>query len=232
MPGGSLQPNEIPPGTLYLLILKTLARSGEMHLRRRSAGRRGLVVPGVAAHAHQGLGDRKVGSARPFATLLESVRQAVARLNSSLPLGDTRTMNEIVGDAYSTERLALVLLTIFAVVALILAGAGVYALLAYNVSQQSREIGIRMALGALPKQILALVLQSGARLALVGVVVGIAAGIIVIRLMTRLLYQFSASNPFVFGGAAAALLGFAFLTCYVAERRATCVDPLVALRDE
>ncbi len=223
MPGGSLQPNEIPPGTLYLLILKTLARSGEMHLRRRSAGRRGLVVPGVAAHAHQGLGDRKVGSARPFATLLESVRQAVARLNSSLPLGDTRTMNEIVGDAYSTERLALVLLTIFAVV---------YALLAYNVSQQSREIGIRMALGALPKQILALVLQSGARLALVGVVVGIAAGIIVIRLMTRLLYQVSASNPFVFGGAAAALLGFAFLTCYVAARRATCVDPLVALRDE
>ena len=147
----------------------------------------------------------------------------MARLNSSLPLGDTRTMNEIVGDAYSTERLALVLLTIFAVV---------YALLAYNVSQQSREIGIRMALGALPKQILALVLQSGARLALFGVVVGIAAGIIVIRLMTRLLYQFSASNPFVFGGAAAALLGFAFLTCYVAERRATCVDPLVALRDE
>jgi len=107
-----------------------------------------------------------------------------------------------------------------------------YALLAYNVSQQSREIGIRMALGALPKQILALVLQSGARLALFGVVVGIAAGIIVTRLMTRLLYQVSASNPFVFGGAAAALLACALLACYVPAWRATRVDPLAALRDE
>jgi putative ABC transport system permease protein len=89
-----------------------------------------------------------------------------------------------------------------------------------------------MALGALPKQILALVLQSGARLALFGVVVGIAAGIIVTRLMTRLLYQVSASNPFVFGGAAAALLAFALLACYVPARRATRVDPLVALKDE
>jgi putative ABC transport system permease protein len=145
---------------------------------------------------------------------------------SSLPLGDTRTMNEIVGDAYGTERLMLVLLTIFAVVALILAGAGVYALLAYNVSQQSREIGICLALGALPKQILALVLQSGARLALLGVIVGIAAGIVVTRLMARLLYQVSASNPFVFGGAAAALLACALLACYVPAWRATRVDPL------
>lgn len=173
-----------------------------------------------------------VRSAQPFAPLLESVRHALARLNSSLPLGDTRTMNEIVGDAYGTERLALVLLTIFAVVALILAGAGVYALLAYNVSQQSREIGIRLALGALPKQILALVLRSGARLALFGVIVGIAAGIIVTRLMSRLLYQVSASNPFVFGGSAAALLAFVLLACYVPAWRATRVDPLVASRDE
>jgi len=141
-------------------------------------------------------------------------------------------MNEIVGDAYGTERLALVLLTIFAMVALILAGAGVYALLAYYVSQQSREIGIRMALGALPKQIFALVLESGARRALFGVVVGIAPGVIVPRLMTRLLSQVSASNPFVFGGAAAALPAFALLACYVPARRATRVDPLVALKDK
>jgi putative ABC transport system permease protein len=89
-----------------------------------------------------------------------------------------------------------------------------------------------LALGALPKQILALVLQSGARLALLGVIVGIAAGIVVTRLMTRLLYQVSASNPFVFGGAAAALLAYALLACYVPAWRATRVDPLAVLRDE
>jgi predicted permease len=164
--------------------------------------------------------------------LLESVRQAVYHLDSSLPLGDSETMQEIVRDAYGTERLALVLLTIFAVVALILAVAGVYALLSYNVSQQSHEIGIRMALGALPRQVLALVLLSGARLALLGVVVGVVGGVFLTRLMTRLLYQVSASDPVVFGGAAVVLLAFALLACYIPAQRATRVDPMVALRHE
>jgi predicted permease len=164
--------------------------------------------------------------------LLESVRQAVSRLDSSLPLGDIETMQGIVRDAYGTERLALVLLTIFAVVALILAVAGIYALLSYNVSQQSHEIGIRMALGALPRQVLALVLQSGARLALLGIAVGVVGGVVLTRLMTRLLYQVNASDPVVFAGAAVVLLVFALVACYIPARRAVRVDPLVALRYE
>jgi predicted permease len=164
--------------------------------------------------------------------LLESVRQAVSRLDSSLPLGDSETMQGIVRDAYGTERLALVLLAIFAVVALILAVAGVYALLSYNVSQQSHEIGIRMALGAQPREVLALVLQSGARLALLGVVVGVVGGVFLTRLMTRLLYQVGASDPVIFAGAAVVLLAFALLACYIPARRAIRVDPLVALRYE
>jgi len=164
--------------------------------------------------------------------LLESVRQTVSRLDSSLPLGDSNTMDEVVAYAYGTERLALVLLTIFAVVALVLAVAGVYALLSYNVSQQSREIGIRMALGALPREILALVLRSGARLTLIGVIAGVAGGIFATRLMTRLLYQVSASDPVIFAGAAVVLLAFALLACYIPARRATRVDPMVALRHE
>lgn len=164
--------------------------------------------------------------------LLESVRQAVSRLDASLPLGDSETMQGVVRDAYGTERLALVLLTIFAVVALVLAVAGVYALLSYNVSQQSREIGIRMALGALPREVLALVLRSGAWLALVGVAFGVAGGIFLTRLMTRLLYQVNASDPAVFAGTAVVLLASAGLACYIPARRATRVDPLVALRHE
>jgi putative ABC transport system permease protein len=173
-----------------------------------------------------------VRSVQTPSQLLESVRQTVSRLDSSLPLGDSHTMNEIVGDAYGTERLAVVLLTIFAVVALVLAVAGVYALLSYNVSQQSHEIGIRMALGALPREILGLVLRSGARLALIGVIAGVTGGIFATRLMTRLLYQVSASDPVIFAGAAAVLLAFALLACYIPARRATRVDPLVALRYE
>jgi predicted permease len=164
--------------------------------------------------------------------LLESVRQAVSRLDSSIPLGDSETMQGIVRNAYGTERLTLVLLTIFAVVALILAVAGVYALFSYNVSQQAHEIGIRMALGALPREILALVLQAGARLALLGVVAGVVGGVFLTRLMTRLLYQVSASDPVIFAGAAVVLLAFALLACYIPARRAIHVDPLVALRYE
>ncbi len=164
--------------------------------------------------------------------LLESVRRAVSRLDSSLPLGDVETMQGIVRDAYGTERLALVLLAIFAVVALILAVAGIYALVSYNVSQQSHEIGIRMALGALPRGVLALVLRSGARLALLGVVVGVVGGVFLTRLMTRLLYEVNASNPAIFAGAAAVLLAFALVACYVPARRATRVDPIIALRYE
>jgi putative ABC transport system permease protein len=173
-----------------------------------------------------------VRSVQTPAQLLESVGQAVSRLDSSLPLGDSETMQGIVRDAYGTERLALVLLTIFAVVALILAAAGVYALLSYNVSQQSHEIGIRMALGALPRQVLALVVQSGARLALLGVVVGVVGGVFLTRLMTRLLYEVSASDPVVFASAAVGLLAFTVLACFIPAQRATRVDPIVALRHE
>ena len=141
-------------------------------------------------------------------------------------------MSEIIGNAYGTERLALVLLTIFAVVALILAVAGVYALLSYNVSRQSHEIGIRIALGALPREVLALVLQSGARLALLGVAVGVVGGVFLTSLMKRLLYQVSASDPVIFAGAAVVLLAFALLACYIPARRATRVDPMIALRHE
>jgi predicted permease len=165
-------------------------------------------------------------------TLVESLRQTVAGLDPALPLGNSQAMHEIVRDAYGTERLALVLLTIFAIVSLILAVAGVYALLSYNVTQQSHEIGIRMALGALPREVLALILRGGARLALVGVAFGVAGGLFLTRLMTSLLYQVSASNPFIFAGTAIVLLASALLACYLPARRATRVDPIVALRHE
>ena len=173
-----------------------------------------------------------VRSLTPPSQLLGSVRQTVSRLDSSLPLGDAQAMQHIVDESYSTERLALVLLSVFAAVALILVAAGIYALLSYNVSQQSHEIGIRMAIGALPRQVLSLVLRSGASLALIGIAVGVAGGVFATRLMTRVLYQVNASNPFFFAGTAIILLAFALFACYLPARRATRVDPMVVLRHE
>ena len=173
-----------------------------------------------------------VRSQRTPAQVLESLHQIVARLDPAIPLGNAQTIEEIVAETYGTERLVFVLLTIFALVALVLAVAGVYALLSYNVSQQTHEIAIRMALGALPREILTLVLQSGARLSLLGSVVGVVGGVLLTRLMKRLLYQLSASDPVIFASAALVVLAFALLACYIPARRAIRVDPLVALRYE
>jgi len=173
-----------------------------------------------------------VRSMQPPSQLLESVRQVVSRLDSSLPLGDTHMMMEVVGNSYGTERLAFVLLTIFAVVALVVAAAGVYALLAYNVSQQYREIGIRMALGARPANVLRLVLGHGLKLAVAGTVIGIAIATLLAHEMGKLLYQVSSMDPIAFLAPAVLLSSVALLACYVPARKAARVDPLVALRHE
>jgi putative ABC transport system permease protein len=219
------------PGSRWLEIV------GVMHDTRQTEEWAGQLLPEIYLPLAQGgasvRGIRVVlRSSRPASDVIESIRQTVAGLDPALPLGNTQTMQEIVTNSYGTERLAFVLLTIFAVVALILAVAGVYALLSYSVSRQSHEIAVRMALGASPRSVLGLVLRSGASLALLGVITGVAGGLFVARLMTRLLYQLNSSDPSIFAGAAAVLFAFALLACYVPARRATSVDPLVALRHE
>jgi len=173
-----------------------------------------------------------IRSSESPAELLTGVREAISRLDSSLPLGGVSTMREEVRDAYATERLALVLLAIFAIIALLLAVAGVYALFSYDVSQRFHEIGVRMALGAGPRDILTFILRSGVRLALLGIAVGVVAALFLARLMTRLLYQLDSRDPLIFSGAALALLACAILACHIPARRATHIDPLVSLRCE
>lgn len=227
---GSTSPSE-PPAPQWITII------GVFRDTRQTEEWGGAIFPEIyLPYAQAGVPLRGmrlvVRSADTSPRLLASVRQAVGRLDSSLPLGDTETMQGIVRDAYGTERLALVLLTIFAVVALVLAVAGVYALLSYDVSRQSHEIGIRAALGALPRDVLALVLKSGARLAFLGAGIGVAAGVLLTRLMTHLLYQVNASDPLIFAGAVLILLVAALVACYIPARRAMRVDPMAALRYE
>ncbi|MEP6496203.1 MAG: FtsX-like permease family protein, partial [bacterium] len=137
-----------------------------------------------------------------------------------------------VGDAVARPRLLTVLLGLFGVMGLILGALGIYGVLAYLVTQRTREIGVRVALGAQPRDVLGMVVGSGLRLAAVGVGVGFVGALLLTRFMQGVLYGVSANDPLTFGVVAAALLGVAALASWIPALRAARVDPLVALRSE
>ena len=141
-------------------------------------------------------------------------------------------MDEIVDDSLADRRFAMILLGAFAVLALVLASIGIYGVVSYLVGERTHEIGIRMALGAHRTDVLKLVLGEGAKMALAGVAAGLAAGLALTRLMAKMLYGVSAADPLTFAGVAATLTFVALAACYLPARRATRVDPIVALRYE
>jgi len=173
-----------------------------------------------------------VRTQQPPLNLLDPIRQLLRRMDRSLPPGDSRSMHQVIEDAYGTERLALVLLTVFAAVALVLAVAGVYALLAYTVTLQSHEIGVRMALGAQPREVLRHTLAQGVKLALPGLLIGVAGGLLLSSAMSSFLYEVKSGDPLTFAGSAILLFCLALFGCFVPARRAMRVDPIIALRHE
>jgi putative ABC transport system permease protein len=164
--------------------------------------------------------------------LAPSVRAAVLAVDRNQPIFDVKPLRQIVSDSIALKRLALMLLVVFAVVAVLLAASGIYGVMAYAVTQRTREIGIRMALGAQTGDVLRLVLRQGLTLAGAGVALGWAAALGLTRLMEKLLYGVSATDPLTFAGVAALLVVIALLACYLPARRAARVDPLIALRCE
>ena len=143
-----------------------------------------------------------------------------------------KTMDARIGESLGPQRFAASLLAVFAGLAILLAAVGLYGLISYSVTQRTNEFGIRMALGAEPGDVLRLVLKQGAKLALAGAAAGIVAGLLLMRAMQSVLYGVSSADPVSFGGAAILLLVIALVACYVPARRATRVDPMVALRYE
>jgi putative ABC transport system permease protein len=141
-------------------------------------------------------------------------------------------MDQILSDSLARRRLSMALLGVFAAVALLLAAVGVYGVLSYSVSQRSREIGIRMALGARPSEVLRLILRQGAKVAITGAALGLAAALVLTRLMSTLLFEISATDPISFGVVTILLGSVAFAACWIPARRATRVAPIIALRHE
>jgi len=165
------------------------------------------------------------------ATLVPAMRQAVQSLNPEMPT-TFRTLTEVYSSSLDARRFSLVIFGVFASVALILAILGLYGVISYAVAQRTHEIGIRIALGAQAGDVLRLVVGQGMALALIGVGLGLLGAIAVTRLMTSLLYGVSATDPLTFAGISLLLTIVAFVACLIPARRATKVDPMVALRHE
>jgi predicted permease len=166
------------------------------------------------------------------AALTSAIRGAIASIDKDQPIFAIATMEKLVGDSVSTRRITLILLGLFSGLALVLAAIGIYGVVSYSVSRRTHEIGVRMALGAQRESVLRMILDQGAKIALIGVAIGLLAALGLTRLMSTLLYGISAADPLTFAAVAAVLAAAALLACYIPARRAMRVDPMVALRYE
>jgi putative ABC transport system permease protein len=164
--------------------------------------------------------------------VVSGVKQQVQALDPDLPLYSVQTMEKVVEDSTASQRLNALLLGFFSGLALVLTAVGLYGVISFTVAQRTHEIGIRVALGALPMDILRLVVGQGLRLTLLGVGLGLAASFAVTQLLSKLLFQISPRDPLTFFGVTGVLAAVALAACWIPARRATRVDPMVALRYE
>jgi putative ABC transport system permease protein len=165
-------------------------------------------------------------------TLVGPVRSVIHEIDPGLAIADLRTMESILGETYARERFTAQLLAVFSISALLLAAIGIYGVLAYSVSERTKEIGVRVAVGASPERIVTMVLGDVAWVLIAGLTAGVEGSFLLGRLVSSLLFETSAVNPLAFGFALGVLVVAAFAAAYFPVRRAIRVDPMIALRYE
>jgi len=164
--------------------------------------------------------------------LVEKVKKQIWSMDSQIPVSDVHAMDELIAVSLAQQRFNMLLLGLFAALALILAAVGIYGAMAYTASKRTHEIGIRTALGAQRRDVLRLVMRGGARIALFGIATGIAGALALTRLMASLLFEVKPTDPATFAGVAILLAFVGLAACYIPARRATRVDPMIVLRYE
>jgi ABC-type antimicrobial peptide transport system permease subunit len=175
---------------------------------------------------------RVEGAERNTAVHFEALRRVVQSQHKDNVIYEPRTMNEVIAETLARRRFSMILLNAFAAVALLLASIGLYGVISYLVGQHTHEIGIRLALGAQRRDVLLLVLSQGLKMTLGGVMLGLGAALGLTRLLTKMLYGVSTTDLTTFAVITSLLIAVALLACFIPARRATKVDPLVALRSE
>ncbi len=164
--------------------------------------------------------------------VVSAIRAAAGKADPSSVVYGARPVEDIVAGSIATQRLAMILLSVFSALALVLSAIGIYGVISYLTGQRTHEIGIRVALGASSADVLRMMLGEGMKLTLIGVAIGVAAALGLTRLMAQFIYGVGASDPITFTGVAVLLTGVALLACYIPARRAMRVDPMIALRYE
>jgi len=189
-------------------------------------------LPDRYVPAFSGYLTASVRSTIPLGLVIPGIKKAVYETGKDQPVYNLRTMDEIAAESMSRQRLPMILLGVFASLALLLAAVGIYGVISHTVNRRVREIGIRSALGAGPHVLLLMVLRQGAKMALLGVGIGLVSSFALARLMAGFLFGVSAHDPLTLFGSATALILVGLSASYIPARRATKVDPMVALRNE
>jgi predicted permease len=173
-----------------------------------------------------------IRSALPTEQLVDALRRTSREINSDQAIYNVQTMDGVISASLAARRFSMILLASFAGLALLLSSIGIYGVISYVVGQKTREIGLRMALGASRSAVLRMILSQGGKLAAAGVIIGLGASFVLTRSMEAMLFGVSASDPFTFVAVATLLTAVALAACYIPARRAMRVDPMVALRHE
>jgi len=176
--------------------------------------------------------DLAIRTSGETSSLVGAVRQVIREIDPDQPISNVATMSDLLGEEAGQRRVGMIMLAAFSVLALLLASIGIYGVLAYFVTQHTNEIGVRLALGATPRNILLMIVKRGMGLTLLGISIGLAASFALTRLMTSLLFEVKAVDPLTFLFVPLLLAVAALLACSIPARRAMKVDPLVALRYE